>query len=75
MVNGTWVQAGVVSFGLGCAHANHPGVYAKVSTFSSFIQSNIPEISLYGRVGPNWASSLTVLASSLATLLMGQLLR
>ncbi|XP_029496568.2 serine protease 33 [Oncorhynchus nerka] len=55
MVNGTWVQAGVVSFGLGCAHANNPGVYAKVSTFSSFIQSNIPEISLYGRAGPNWA--------------------
>ncbi|XP_035605249.1 serine protease 33 [Oncorhynchus keta] len=75
MVNGTWVQAGVVSFGLGCAHANNPGVYAKVSTFSSFIQSNIPEISLYGRAGPNWASTLTVLASSLATLLMGQLLR
>lgn len=74
MVNGTWVQAGVVSFGLGCAHANHPGVYAKVSTFSSFIQSNIPGIRLYGRAGPNWASS-TVLASSLATLLMGQLLR
>ncbi|XP_041699880.2 serine protease 33 [Coregonus clupeaformis] len=74
MVNGTWVQAGVVSFGLGCANANQPGVYAKVSTFSSFIRSNIPEISLYGRAGPNWASSLAVLASSLATLLMGQLL-
>uniref|UniRef100_A0A3B3R0J2 Si:dkey-16l2.17 n=1 Tax=Paramormyrops kingsleyae TaxID=1676925 RepID=A0A3B3R0J2_9TELE len=39
MVNGTWVQAGVVSFGQGCAQPNRPGIYAKVSTFASFIRS------------------------------------
>ncbi|XP_054611779.1 serine protease 33 [Dunckerocampus dactyliophorus] len=49
MVNGTWVQAGVVSFGLGCAEANQPGVYARLTSYSSFIRDNIPEVQLYGR--------------------------
>ncbi|XP_061613075.1 serine protease 27 isoform X1 [Phyllopteryx taeniolatus] len=49
MVNGTWVQAGVVSFGLGCAEANQPGVYARLTSYSSFIRDNVPEAQLYGR--------------------------
>lgn len=38
---GGWLQAGITSWGIGCAESNHPGVYARVATFSPWIAAQI----------------------------------
>ncbi|UJR36463.1 hypothetical protein I4U23_029187 [Adineta vaga] len=44
-IDGQWVVSGVVSFGDECAKVNKPGVYARVSSYLSWIQSTITRLS------------------------------
>ncbi|KAM3916905.1 transmembrane protease serine 9-like [Leptodactylus fuscus] len=41
-VNGVWLQLGITSWGIGCAKADHPGVYTRVQYYQSWLQHYVP---------------------------------
>ncbi|XP_040596276.1 serine protease 44-like [Mesocricetus auratus] len=64
--NGTWVQVGIVSWGIGCGRGGLPGVYTEVSYYKDWIVKELSRAS-------GWNSSGFLILSSCLVLYLGML--
>lgn len=69
--NGTWVQIGIVSWGRGCTWQLYPGVFTRVSYFSSWIRYHMEKTPLPSQPTPALSPPLSATLSVLVTALAG----
>lgn len=50
-LNATWVQVGIVSWGIGCGRKNYPGVYTEVSFYKDWVIGQLSQARSWDSAG------------------------